>query len=807
MINQLISSFNAGELSPYLDSRTTLDKYRNGCRTLENYLITPYGPANRRAGLEYLGAAKLSTSRCRLIGLNIADSNRVVLELGVGYMRFWKNGALLMNGASVVEAVAVNESGTVISPAPTATHPYTEADLRQVRICQVNNVVYLAHPSYAPLRLSRYSDTNWTIGPIPWSWPPMIDQNVSSTTITPSATTGTVTLTASSPLFAAGHVGSYWQLDHATDTSYLNQSITGNTTSSSLSILGKWQLQSFGTWNADVLLESSVDGGSSWEVRRSYVSRGDYNAVASGEETVTTLFRFRILNYSSNTNGRIQLSPIDPMARGYCKITAVTGSPTSGLYSTATATVSKAFGSATATSQWWEGAFSSVQGFPSALSLHDSRLIFAGTDNMPNMLWASYSNDFQNFRQGAYDADSWAFALATSTRGRIQWLVSKTSLLVGTALDEWSVAPSDTARGLTATNVSARLQSSYGSTSLPALVVNDTILYVQRMARKIRELVYTFSSESWVSNDITALAEHTTRKLILEVAYQRVPDAVVWFVRGDGQLVSVTYEREQQVVGFARHITDGTIESVATINGSDSEDEVYVAVNRTVNGQTVRYIERFRLGQREALDAGDKSSWFYVDAGVKQTPTYSGGVPVSYSTITGLGHLEGKSVAIWGGVYVAAQNAITYGVILPTIDTETNEPMKVTSGQITLQTAICAHALGLSYTSLLSPERVTADLSDGTSQGRKQRIPRLNVRVYQSFGGEYSPDKVNWFPMVARTLTNNMDDSPGLLNTWTRMFLSSNWSDGADIFLRQQLPVPLTVSAIVPVWEATEGQN
>jgi hypothetical protein len=343
------------------------------------------------------------------------------------------------------------------------------------------------------------------------------------------------------------------------------------------------------------------------------------------------------------------------------------------------------------------------------------------------------------------------------------------------------------------------------------------------MSRKLRELVYTWASESWISNDITALAEHTTRTHILEIAYQRVPDAVFWFVRGDGQLVSMTYEREQQVVGFARHITDGIIESVATINGTDSEDEVWVAVRRTINNQTKRYIERFRLGMRPNLDTGNKPEWFYLDSGVSKGPATSGGVPIvatspgptiptsvapaSSATITGLSHLEGKRVAVWGGVYNANTQEITYGIVTPAIDPLTEQPMAVTGGQITLQIPVCAYAVGLPYTSLLCPERVDTQLSDGTSQSRKMRIPRLNVRLYQSFAGEYSSDQTNWFPMVARHTTDYMDDSPPVISTWTRLYLSSNWADGVDIFIRQNLPIPLTIAAVVPVWEVNEGYN
>lgn len=820
MINQLISSFNAGELSPYLETRTNLDKYRNGCKVLENFLLTPYGPANRRAGLEYRGAAKIPSSRCRLIGVNLTANDRYILELGVGYIRFWKDGNLILDPASdePLKPWVYDWRGSEMFPQPAIQHPYSESELQEIKFTQINDVVYFVHPNHHPYRLSRYSDTQWTIGEVVWAWPPMLDQNVTPVTITPSARTsiaGDITLTASYPIFKESHIGSFWQIDHATETGILNHLINGNTISPTFSVLGKWQVQSFGTWTGNVQLQASSDNGATWEIRRTYVSRNDYNVVSTGEEPQETLFRFAITNWisaSSASPARIQMSAIEPLLRGYVKITSVFGT-TAGFegeplfYDKAKAVVVKTLGSTSATSLWYEGAFSTEQGYPNAIGLHESRLIFAGTKKSPNTLWGSYSNDFQNFRKGAFDADSWAFTLASTTGGRINWLVSKTALLIGTSLDEWSLSASDASRPLTSSNVRAQAQSQYGSSNLHALVVNDTILYIQRMSRKIRELVYTWSSESWISNDITALAEHTTRTLIREVAYQRVPDAVFWFIRGDGQMVSMTYEREQQVVGFARHITDGEFESVTTINGTTGEDEVWVSVKRKINNQIVRSIERFKTGMRDALDTGDKSAWFFVDSGVQTLPTFSSGVPVSTSTITGLSHLEGKEVAIWAGVYNADDNEITYGIVSPVIDASTGKPMAVTNGSLTLQTPVCASVVGLPYSSVLCPERVDQQMADGTSQSRKMRIPRINIKLYQSLAGEYSSDQVNWSPMVARKTADFMDDSPPVLNGWNRMYLSSNWQDGVDIFIRQTLPMPLTIAAIVPVWEITEGQN
>ena len=879
MINDIISSFNAGELSPYMEARTSIDKYRSGCKKLENYLITPYGSANRRSGTEYLGAAKSSSTRCRLFGLNLSDSNRIVMEIGVGYIRFWQNGVLMTypssqtwNGVTyttgaALEAVGLTYASTNTVPVYAASSgsvgtpvPYQEADLRGINLIQINNIVYLTHPSYPPMRVSYWGVNSYnppfTVGEVPWKWAPMLDQNYTATTVTPSATSGNITVTSSAfTTFLTGassHTGAYWEIDHPNGTNYLSQSLLTNTTSSTIQILGAWNLQTFGIWTSNLALQYSTDN-VNWSTLRTFYSNNDYNASTTGTTSILTYFRF--VTTSSSTTGasvapRAMLQAIDPVVKGLVKITNVTTPATlviatnstttvtttsttnllvgmgvsgtnipsgaaissitnsttfvltvaatgtgSGITASfanyASATVIGSLASTNSTPIWREGAFSAVQGYPNACTMHESRLVFAGTSLLPATIWGSYSNDFQNFKQGAYDADSYLFTLSAASGGLIQWLLPKTLLIIGTTQGEWSLGSADGTRPLTPTNVVAKRHSNYGSAGGMASIVNDTILYIQRMARKVRELIYDYSSETWVSADLTSLAEHITRPTIVETAFQRSPDAILWMVRSDGQLVSLTYEREQQVCGSSRQITSGTVESVATIGSTTGEDEVWLLVNRTINGSTVRYVERFKTGMRLALDTADKSSWWYVDAGKTFTSA------TATTTVTGLSHLNGQTVSVWGGV--TTNGTTTYGVVNPVINTT------VSGGSITLQTPVNYALVGIPYTSTLIPEMLQRDLQDGTSAGRRMRIAKMNVKVFNSVAGEYSTDGINWFGLPSRHTTDVMDASPPAFFGFERVSLSSNWKDGVDLYFRQSLPIPLTIAAIVASWESAES--
>ena len=831
---ELLQSFNAGELSPMLDARTSLDKYKSGCATLQNFVIMTYGGVNRRPGLEYLGATKYPNRTSRLLGFNFSTTTRFVIEIGYLYMRFWANRAPVMAaGGGILEV----------------TTPYLEADLKELQFCQINDVLYIAHANYPPHKLSRIADNNWTFEKVFWDFPPLLDENTTDTTITSSASQGNVTLTASTPIFKSGHVGSQWGIQWPRRSSGTSQVITGNWMSTTIDINDTWDLTTFGTWNATIRLlrtpQATMDkgliiatatragtvatvtqnahgystgdsiyvGGSgvpfdTWlstitvtgpntytytvansgatsatiypenitamEVIREWTSTSDRNISSTGTETNRVGLKIQILNYVSNTNGRVVLESRDFRVGGTVTINTVNAN---GL--TATATVNKSLGSnfSQKTTYWSEAAFSDFRGYPKAVSMHQQRICYAGTSAKPNTIWCSSIDDFEDFTTGSLDTNAMRFTLSASEGNRVNWLYSQQQLLVGTSGDEWSIGAADTGKAFSASNVIARRQSSYGSKYMRAALVNDVLLFVQRSGRKIRELVYSFQKDGWVAADLTMLAEHITKGELTEIAYQQQPDAILWGITGNGVLTGMTYERDQTVVGWHRHATDGLFESVATIYGNGTEDEVWTVVNRTINGATVRTIESFSLNCRNYLDAEDKTNWFYVDCGKKIV----NGSPTA--TISGLSHLIGKTVSI--------------------LADGSQHPSKVVdaTGSITLNYPAKTVVVGLPYTSILQPMKFDAQLQDGTSQGRKQRTHRARVRFYKSLGGDFSTDGVNYDTIPARDINDKMDDSPPVFTGEKHLTLASGYSDNTTIYIRQTNPMPMTVIAIITKWE------
>jgi hypothetical protein len=758
---QMLPSFNSGELSPFLDALTSLEKYRAGCRTLENFILLPYGGAVRRPGTQYLGAAKNADKRCRLIGFNFSTTTNFVLEVGEEYIRFWSNGAIVESSPS--------------TPLEVAT-PYQESELREIQYIQINDIVYLVHPSYAVRKLSRVSDTSWTIAEVDWTWPAFLDENTEDTTITPSGTTGSITLTASDDVFESTHVGAFFRIAHRRDTAYVERvlaSSDGN--SSNLTVLGDWELTTYGSWDGRLKVERSYDGGTAWETIRTYesASAGERNVSTTGNEEKQCLLR---LNWdgdaagSSNPNARLEAS--DNRIYGVVQITAYASA------TSATATVINDLQATTATTLWAEGAFSDKQGHPRTVALHEQRLIFGGTSSKPLTVWGSVVDDFENFRFNANDDGAFAFTLSSNESNPINWIVSQTSLLIGTAGNEWTLGASDTSQVLSPTNVQAKFQSSFGSKYLQARLVNEVIIFTQRNGRKARELTYSFEKDGWVAPDLTILAEHITKGELLETAFQQQPDAIYWGITGAGVLIGMTYERDQNVVGWHRHSTQGEFESVATIYGDGGSDELWMSVKRTVDGSTARYIERLYPDYRAALDDEDKNSWWYLDSALNVIFTPSAG-----TAVTGMDHLEGLTVDILGD-----------GAVYPS--------STVAAGALTLPSETLSAIIGLPFTSTLRPMKLDAQLQTGTAQGRKARIHEIVARFYKSLGGEFSTDGTVWNQIPSRDIADDMDSSPPAFTGDRKLVTGANYADSADLWIRQTEPIPLVLLALIPKWNS-----
>ena len=426
---------------------------------------------------------------------------------------------------------------------------------------------------------------------------------------------------------------------------------------------------------------------------------------------------------------------------------------------------------------WEEGAWSDVRGYPGVLTFYEQRLWAAASTADPQTVWASKTGVFTDFQDGTLDDRALIYQLASEQVEVIKWITAGKTLVLGTASSEYAIAASNNNEALTPTNLRISRQMTFGSGNVKPIRIGNVVLFGQRHGkvtnnvRRIRELVYSFDTDSYVAPDLTILSEHITGDGISEMAFQLDPHQVVWCVREDGALVSLTYEREQQVVAWARHTVGGTsveVERVAVIPGS-SGDEVWLVVKRTINGGTKRYIEVLTAGVDEHTPV--KADGVYVDASL----TYSGS---STSTITGLWHLEGETVYVLNNGNAEASKTVT-------------------NGAITVSNATTKCHVGLQYTAVLETLEIEAGAQAGAAQSRVQRISQVYARLMDSLGGTFGRDSSNQDLILYREPTDVMGSSPPLKTGLVELDLDGGYQPGATLRIEHDEPLPFTILGMI----------
>lgn len=703
------NSFNAGELSPKLRGRIDIDKYANGCEVLENFIPQIYGPARKRPGVRFVKETKTSENTSRLIPFQYSTNQSYVLEFGDKYIRFYKDGGIILSGLSPYEIVT----------------PYDHTDVNGLHFVQSADILFLVHPNYPPYKLSRFDHDDWTIDQIVFDSPVFDSENLTETILTASATTGAITLTSSVSLFATTDVGAYYKFTEVIGSKY-----------------DYWQPG-----------ENITSG----DYR--YYSSNLYIATTTG----TTGVRAPVHLTGNESDGGVDWDYIHS-GFGYAEITAYTSD------TSVSATVIKTLPSSTTTGvdTWSESAWSDYKGYPKAVAFYEDRLWFAGTVNSPQTLWASVTGDYEDFSYGTNDDRAMNYTINSQEVNTIQWLSPGKVLAIGTSGSEFTVSASSLNEAVTPTNIKIVPQTTYGSADIQPFKIGSSTLFVQRALRKIREYIYSFDKDSYVAPDMTMLSEHITQAGITNMSYQQSPDQIMWVPDAAGILLGLTYEREEDVVGWHRHDIGGLIESITTIPHWDGDqDSTWLIVNRTINGDTVRYVEYIEK------EFNDNYS-FYVDSGL----TYDG---APATIISGLDHLEGEEIAI-----------LADGSVHPN--------MIVVAGEVTLQKSASIVVLGLPYVSTLKTMPIEAGAADGVAQGKKMRVTNIVMRLFETGPGLwFGPDTTNMNELQFRNSTMDMGEPVPLFTGDTELqSWPGDYQVAPQITIQHRLALPCTVIAVMP---------
>jgi hypothetical protein len=747
------SNFTAGELSPRLDGRTDLGKYFNGAKKMQNFTVHPQGGAARRPGTLFVNEVKNSANGCRLIPFEFNVEQAYVLEFGDQYFRIHKDGGTVVSGGSAVEV----------------STPYAHTELAEIKFTQSADVMYLVHPNYPPQKITRTSHTDWTITEVTFIRGPLQDPLFDGSTLTASARTGSVTITASQDTFVSTDVGRIVALHDGFAEITAYSSATSVTATVLENADGRTELMPSYTASTIAFHEGDPDITTLEHNDRITDSAGNFL-----EQGFAVGMRISVSGASTGANNDSGLLIVQVTADTL--LIAPSGdldNETAGASVTIT-------GDLEADDEYQLGAFSDTSGFPSAVAFYEQRLVFANTAEQPQTIFFSVGGDFENFTGGTAANDALTYTIGSNQVNVIRYLSSSRSLVVGTSGGEFAVSAGGTTEPLSPTNAQIKRQSSYGSADIQPVPVANVTLFVQRAKRKLRELVYDFDSDSYYAPDLTLLAEHITESGIKEMAFQQEPDNVVWCVLENGKFVGMTYRREEQVIAWHEHLLGGEstvnsvdydygfVESVATIPGDLNEDDIYIVVNRTVNGSTKRYIEYF-----SEFDFGtDIKDAHFMDCGL----TYEGS---EVTSVSGLDHLEGQTVKV-----------IADGAAHP--------DKIVSSGSVSLDRGATDVHVGLGYTSILQTMRAEAGGTEGTSQGKTKRIRDVTVRLYRSVGAKIGPEEATLDIIPFRSSAELMDQAVPLFTGDKTIEFDGDFDRDGFVVVQQDQPLPITVVAIYP---------
>ncbi len=622
----------------------------------------------------------------RMVPFIFSSTIAYQIEMGEFFATFFFDGALLDGDG-----------------APIAT-PYLEADLPELHFRQIADTMWITHPDYKTRKLTRTTVTTFSLDVVTFTTGPFLVRN--DLAVADDVTmkyTGTLTkdavgtLTASSAHFESGHVGALFELTHLRSLTDSKVETTGASDSSFLDVKGPWGFNTSGTWSGTVRIIRNQDGLGD-ETFRTFVA----NTI--GARNIQLNRSGRLIERQDNVQYKIvteagmsadfsaDLTVNSSTKVGIVRIDSITST------TVAACTVLTPIGgsSGTTTKRWAEGAWSGVQGYAKSIAFFAERAIYVGGRNV----WLSRVGDFENFDAGVLDAD--AFTVSLSTTNEAMWVDTVDKVIViGTTGPPWTAQSNKVSTPISPTNFTVDEQSGFGSADIQGVKVNNAIIFVDFVQKKLHEFAFNADEQKYRTPELTILAEHfSNSSTVTWLAHQKNPESIIWFGLADGTLHSFTYQRDQNVLAYAAHPTDGNVRSGSVIP-STGEDEVWFSVERNLDGVEVTCIERMTV--RTVTDDDD---FHHVDCAVIYDD-------VAATVISGGTHLENETVAILAdGVSVA--------------------PQTVSSGTITLTTAASKVHYGLPMTPQVKPMRLDVETGEGSSHGSIAQIPTLVLSLLNS---------------------------------------------------------------------------
>lgn len=741
-----IFSFSSGVLSPRITLRSDSGRYDAALLSCKNFVITPQGGITFRNGTQFIGEPLDNTNIPRLFSIvNGGDISDVLVEMNAGTTRYWQDDTLVQDA----------------TPADlTNANPYSQADLDLVRSDSQEKVIVTTHPEHPPQFVTVNPGDGALARPIPFVLVPTQRFNDLKSTSTVSRTVVyDITFTS-----GWSNNDEFWfeydgvinqsggleplEIDYqfktntaqmvtvleacAADNPILSQSVVSvvfvSGTTYQMTVTGE-------TAGRGMRLYPQNSPQGVWDIT---ASAGEVN---TGEEPAWSFPNVVLnnTNYYQVTVAHESTTDTEPgVGADWADVWTDLGTTKPSWYDYQypggnTWLVATLYGI-------WD------RGWPRTLTFHQERLWLGGTRDLPSGVWASRVGQYNDFVPGAGDDDPIAIILTTRGTPLIQWMESQKGLILGTSAGEYRIT-SDGA--ISPSNLNAEKQNNARSGFADAISIDYETFYIEQGRTKVRSTRYVREALGYVSNDVSLPAEHLFYRRAKRIVLTQTPEVSGWILMDDGNLVSLSYARAEQVAAWQEHTMQDAIKDIASIYSlTDEEDQVYFIAQRG----TDYYIEKMPYPEREFTPYPDDSvyfdSWVYGVAGA----------------IAGLDHLEGSTVGVtdnsaWVGEFTVSGGTVPYTPVGP-------------------------WAVGLRYRGEAKTFERTSE--QGVQFGTKRRWGKLYVRLLDSalplVNGKRSPDRPQ----------EGIMDFPTPIFSGDVKSISLGFNDGS-ITIEQDLPFPTHV--------------
>lgn len=840
--NVIQTSFNAGELSPNLYAHVDLAKYHSGVALARNFFVDYRGGLSTRPGFAFSAQARVSNKDVRLIPFQFSVVQTYMLEFGDQYIRVYIAGAPVLEASKVITGITLANPGIV----NVAAHGYSNGDTVYFLVAgmtQLNQVTAIVtvvdanHFSLIDLFGTAIDTTNYsaftsgTVARVFTLTTPYLAEDLFDLKFVQSADTMTITHPdyVERNLTRTGHAA--WTLFTIT--------------------IGSTQV-------APVATSATATAGGAVDYK--YV----ITAVnAAGDESVAS----NVLDCAGAVNIMVTAGSIALVwaaATGAVYYNVYKAQPAVG--GTVPAGVNFGFIGDTTGLGFVDSNI--VPDFVTTPPLHtdplasnnpgtvayfQQRRVYAGSTDFPETLWMSQPGSFNNFdvTNPVSDDNAITATLISNQVNNIKHMIAMPGgLICLTGGGAWQVSGGGNDAPITPRSITATPQAYNGCSDVPPIVINYDILYNQARGSVVRDLAYSFYTNIYTGTDISVLANHLlTGRVVTSWGYAEDPFKVIWATTSDGDLLSLTYLKEQEVYGWAHSDTAGLFKCVASVpEGTTSA--VYAVVERTINGQTVKYIERmaerrFPYGSEDAfcVDAGLTNTLTYPAATVRASAASGAGVLFSTSAaVFAIGDV-GKILRMGGGIatitgYNNASQLI--GTITRTItdvvpNTSPVEVAPVEAGDWSLTAQFTTfgglqHLTGQTVKLLgdgnVFPDQVVSatgtvvfsqpvskavvglgfqaqmqtlylDVGEPTVQGKRKKISALTTRVHETRGLKMGSD-FNHLTEFKMRNSQPMGQPIELETGDQRIIMDPTWNIYGQICLQQDYPLPASILGVIP---------